>query len=344
MNKSTTIAIDLAKSSFQVCKLVGNHVATEKPFSKAKLKSWLLKQPPCTVVMESCATSHFWGRFCQSIGHEVILIAPKNVSPFRTNQKTDKNDAMAIAVAAKQPNVHFIAVKSVRAQSLQSVDKMRQHLVDTITATSNMIRALIAEFGIDIPRGTSAFGKQIPLVLEDAENGLPDIVREQISTMYWLYQDLIEKKEKITKQLNNEIQQQPECRALTAIEGVGNVNALALYLAIGENGGNFKNGREASACIGLTPKQYSTGGKTVLLGIGKKFACKRIRANLIQGALAFVRAVDRREPKTTKEAWVKGLIERAGLRRAAVALANKTVRTAWSMLNHHQPYRLPETV
>ncbi|SEF50111.1 Transposase, partial [Vibrio hangzhouensis] len=76
MNKSTTIAIDLAKSSFQVCKLVGNHVATEKPFSKAKLKSWLLKQPPCTVVMESCATSHFWGRFCQSIGHEVILIAP----------------------------------------------------------------------------------------------------------------------------------------------------------------------------------------------------------------------------------------------------------------------------
>jgi len=125
---------------------------------------------------------------------------------------------------------------------------------------------------------------------------------------------------------------------------VGPVNALNLYLALGTRGEAFKNGREAAACIGLTPKQHSSGGKVVMLGISQRIAKKQLRANLIQGALAKIKVVAKRPPKNTREVWMKQLIERRGLRRAAVALANKTVRMAWAMVHYQQPYQAPESV
>lgn len=74
-----------------------------------------------------------------------------------------------------------------------------------------------------------------------------------------------------------------------------------------------------------------------MLGISKKIENKRLRANLIQGALS-VGLLQYREPKNGKETWLKTLIVRAGLRRAAVALANKSIRTAWPMLKHDTQY------
>ena len=71
-----------------------------------------------------------------------------------------------------------------------------------------------------------------------------------------------------------------------------------------------------------------------MLGISKHIAKKQLRANLIQGALAKIKIVAKRPPKNTREVWMKALIERKGLRRAAVALANKMVRVAWAMVHH----------
>jgi len=138
------------------------------------------------------------------------------------------------------------------------------------------------------------------------------------------------------------INEHSECQELMKIEGIGPVNALGLSLTLGERGQSFKNGREASACIGLTPKQYSTGGVTTLGGIGKRRGNKRLRATLIQGALSVAKQLKTREPRNTKEQWLKNLMLRCGVRKAAVALANKNIRTAWAILNYEKPYEQPE--
>lgn len=337
----TIIAIDIAKSSFHAVSLKNNKVGTDEAFTRLKLKTWLAKQAKSHVVIEACGSAHYWARYAQSFGHTAQLIAPKHVTPFRQGHKTDKNDALAIATASQRPKMKSVAVKTIEQQGLQSIDRIRQHLTDNQTAVSNMIRGLLAEFGICFAKGISAFKTNIPEILEDAENGIPHVFRTQVAAMYEAFLNAETHLKSVNKQLKVLINQQGHCKQLMALEGVGPVNALSLFLTLGEKGQSFSHGREASACIGLTPKQYSTGGITIMGGIGKKAGNKRLRSNLIQGALAVVQVVDKRTPKNTKEQWLKNLIELKGTRRAAVALANKTVRTAWAILHHGEEYRAP---
>ena len=340
MSESNVIAIDLAKSSFDVCVLnPANEVLSQRNFTRSSLKTWLLKQRPSLVAVEACGSAHYWAKIAQQYGHQVMLIPPLFVKRFLSGHKTDKNDALAIAVASKQPDVKPVQVKSDEQLALQSCERIRQHYVDEQTATSNLLKGILYEFGVTVGQGKRAFIRSIPDILEDGDNGLPDELRGEIHRLYQFWHELDKQIEAINQRLQQRINAHPKCKRLKALEGVGEVNALGLYLALGDTGAAFKNGREAAACIGLTPKQYSTGGKTVLLGISKYIANKKLRANLIQGALAKAKVLTYKEPKTPKEIWLKALIERRGLRRAAVALANKTVRTAWAMLHHNTEYQ-----
>jgi hypothetical protein len=103
------------------------------------------------------------------------------------------------------------------------------------------------------------------------------------------------------------------------------------------SGKAFARSREFSAYLGLTPWQYSSGGKTNIVGISKKVGNRRLRSILIQGARAYVYRM--KEPRSLKDRWLKDLIERAGPNRAAVALANKSVRTAWAMMTQGTDYQ-----
>lgn len=337
---ANVIAIDLAKSSFQVCVV---NAANEELVNQAKgrraLENWLVRQKPAVVAMEACGSAHYWAKQAQCYGHKVILLPPQFVKGFVSGHKTDSNDALAIAVAARQPTARPVAVKSDDQLALQGCERIRQHYQDELTATSNLIRGLVYEFGLTIGQGRRAFVASLPLLLEDAGNGLAEPLRGELYELYQAWRQLASQLEAITVRQNKRVRTEPLCQRLMALEGVGEVNALGLYLALGDTGQGFKNGRNAAACIGLTPKQHSTGGKTVLMGISKKVANKRLRANLIQGALAKVNVVANKPPKTAKEAWLKALIERRGKRRAAVALANKTIRTAWAMLHYGKAYR-----
>jgi transposase len=91
--------------------------------------------------------------------------------------------------------------------------------------------------------------------------------------------------------------------------------------------GQKTDANDASAYIGVTPKQYSSGGKVSMKGIDKVGGNKAFRANLFMGARAVIKALPEK-PRTNKEQWLIPLIKRVGEKRACIALANKTVRTA----------------
>jgi transposase len=266
----------------------------------------------------------------------VKIIPAKAVFPFRQGHKTDENDALAVAEAASRPNIKLAPMKTVEQQGMQAVQRSRELLVHERVSLSNHIRGLLMEFGIVIPQGFATLYRQLPEILEDGDNELPDLYRPTLHLLYGRLCDLREDLERLNDELKMLVQQHPVCRRLTALEGIGPVCSVLLYATLG-TGEAFANGRQFSAYLGLTPKQFSSGGKVNLVGISKRVANRRLRAILIQGARAYVYHM--KEPRTTKDQWLWAIVERSGKCKAAVALANKNVRTAWAMLTQNTEYQ-----
>jgi transposase len=126
----------------------------------------------------------------------------------------------------------------------------------------------------------------------------------------------------------------PVCQRLQTIPGLGPLTATALMAAVSDTQ-VFKNGRRFAAWIGLMPKQYSTGGQTRLLGISKR-GDSYIRKLLIHGARATLCWA--RTKADGRSQWIRGLLERRGWNRTAVAVANKNAWIVWAVLSRGGVY------
>ncbi len=131
-------------------------------------------------------------------------------------------------------------------------------------------------------------------------------------------------------------QQDERCRWLVKLEGVGPLVATAVAVAIG-NVGQYKNGREPSAWLGLAPREYSSVTRTVMLGISKR-GNRYMRKLIIHGARAVARVAERK--RDARSIWLSRLKLRGGPNVAAVALANKNARVIWALLARGDSYRV----
>lgn len=339
MSKNTVIAIDLAKNSFQVCKVNKNGKEEyNKAINRKALIELLGKHEPVLIAMEACGGAHYWARLAKLNGHQVKIIQARAVKGLQLKQKTDKNDAYAIGIAAQLPHINSCSVMSEDEQGLQSLERVRTLQVEQRTALVNQIRGLLSEFGIVVPKGIDHLTRSLPDILEDGENGLPINYRQALRAQSELLTRYSEQIEDYVKLIAKYTRHHPTCQKLSQLEGVGPLIALGLTVRLG-NAQEFQFGRDASACIGLTPKQHSTGGRERIGHISKSCADKRLRSLLYQGAMSVVQKVTRREPRTVKEQWLKKLIERRGKKIAAIALANKTVRTAVALIKNNEEYK-----
>ncbi|WP_428779413.1 IS110 family transposase, partial [Vibrio gigantis] len=165
-------------------------VDSELPYSllqhnaRSKLLTTIANMPLMRIGVEACGGEHYWARTLNKLGHDARIMAVKYVVPYRTKGKNDLNDAVAICEAVQRPSTRFVPVKSPEQQAILSVHRMREHWVRERTALMNRMRALLSEFGLIIPVGRSSLMKQVPLMLEDAENELPHLARTVIGDAY----------------------------------------------------------------------------------------------------------------------------------------------------------------
>lgn len=116
---------------------------------------------------------------------------------------------------------------------------------------------------------------------------------------------------------------------------MGPLTATALLAAVGDAKA-FRNGRQMAAWLGLVPRQYASGNRSVLLGITKR-GDRYLRMLLIHGARAAVAAA--RHKDDSRSRWITALADRRGANRAAVALANKNARILWALIARGEEYR-----
>lgn len=338
--KNTIIGVDLAKEVIQVCTYTNNKVRSNIEMTHNEFLIWLFKIKPTFIVFESCGTSNYWKQKAIEAGHRAELVSAKLVATVRQNQKTDKNDALAIVQAAKLPEINFIKGKNIEQQQLQSLLRLRELAIKQKTALNNQIKGLLLEFNVRIYNKDGGIVAGIKAYIEDAQNELTPEFRAVLNTASQQYQLLVKAIATYDMSLEKIINKHEECKRLLKLEGVGSVNAVNLYIALGcADLGTFSKGKDASACIGLTPLQYTSGGKVKLGSIGKYVKNSALRSQLIVGAMSAVSNAMKRKAITKKDVWIQALVERKGKKCAAVALANKTVRTAFAMLEQGTEYK-----
>lgn len=284
----TTIGLDLAKSVFQVHGIdAAGQVVVRKSVRRAQMLAFFSKLPPCLVGIEACGTSHYWARELIRLGHEVRLMPPAYVKPYVKRGKTDAADAEAVCEAVTRPTMRFVPVKSPEQQAALSMHRTRDLLVKQRTQLINMLRGILAEFGVDIPKGLE---RALLMARQVIEGNAPEVPIEAARIATTLSQQALDihvRLRQIDRDLAIWLRGNDVARRLMTIPGIGTVGATALVASVTDPH-QFRSGRQFAAWLGLTPLQKSSGGKE-RLGRISKMGDKYLRKLLIVGMTSLVR-------------------------------------------------------
>ena len=336
MNQCNVIAIDLAKNVFQVCGLTKhNKVLFNKSLKRSQLAQFMVNQPPTQVAMEACYSSHYWARCFIAMGHTVSLLPAQHVTPFVRGNKSDHNDALAIAEAFQRPHIRPVPVKTVEQQEIQSLHRMRDRLIKQRTAMMNQTKGLLAEYGVIAPQGHKAFITLLHDINEQPLLASSIYLKEQLLETIDEYHWSTKRIDYIGHQLERIAKQNPLCQLLLSIPGIGTVNSTLLYSAIGD-GSQFANARELAVWLGLTPRQYSSGNSFSSGGITKR-GNRHLRKQLVHGARSALCRCKNKSDRVSQ--WANALVARRGFNKACVAMAARIARTSWILLNRKEPYK-----
>lgn len=334
---ATTVAIDLAKDVFELAYADGDGgIVARKRLSRRAFARCLENRPPLEVVMEACGSAHYWARRFQGQGHRVRLLPARDVRPYVRRNKTDRADAAGLIEAARCQQIDPVPVKSPRQQGLQALHRVREQLKAQRTASLNLVRGVLREYGITVPLGAAKVPAVVRDALEDGENELPMALRATIAEQMEHVRALHAGMSAIEKRLAEEAACDVAVKRYQSVPGVGLLTATALRAGAGDLS-RFRSGRHLAAWIGLVPREHSSGHQRRLGRITRR-GDPYLRTLLVHGGRAVLRSAVMRQRSGRDleplQAWALALAQRQGHNKAAVALANKLARRLWA-IDHH---------
>jgi len=331
-----SIGVDIGKEVFH---LVGfdpqGAIVLRRKIKRAAFEREFEKLPPSIVGMEACLSAHFVSRALRKFGHEPRIIPAIYVKPFVKGQKNDYNDAEAIAEAALRPNLRLVSEKTQAQLDLQALHRVRARLVSRRTATINQIRSFLIEQGITVRSGPRALRISLEPILRQRADEMSPRMKSLLSGLHddWVWLD--KRIDAVSGEIDAISKQDIDCRRLMTVPGIGPVISSAVVAAVG-SGEAFARGRDFGAWLGLVPKQFSTGGRSILGAITKR-GSRYLRMLFVQAARVIMM---RRKlwPQFSFGAWLEQAAARMNRFKLAIALANKLARIAWSVLRRNQAF------
>ena len=337
--KSKIIAVDLAKDVFEVAVANAEYQILERHrLSRTQFNSFLAMAPPASVLMESCGTAHFWGRFATDAGHLVQLIPAHYVKPYRRRGKTDRADTEALLQAHRCEGITPVPVRSVEQQTLQQLHRVREQWKRTRTQRINGLRGFLRELGFAIPLGPKLAQQRGAALLDDDAIPAPLklVFRRMLDEIATLEADTTS----IERQLKALTKSNPDVQRLQSVIGIGVLTSTALVAAVGSPH-RFPDGRRLASWLGLTPREHSSGNQRHLGRITKQ-GDSYLRMLLTHGARSLLtrakqlQRAGQRLPKLHH--WACALEKRVGHNKATCAIANKLARICWAVWKHDRDF------
>lgn len=341
--KPTTIAVDLAKNVFEIA--VSHHpgrVTKRHRLSRTRLLPFFAQQPQATVLLEACASAHHWSRQLHELGHNVVLLPPRHVRPYRCGNKTDRADAKALLEAFRNDEIRPVPVKSVEQQTLAALHRLRSGWLATRTARLNAVRGILRELGLTIPAGARHVVPRLRTLLEDINSPLPEALRPALAEAGNDIRELEVRIHDLERQLQALARQIPAVAYLRTIPGIGLLTATALVAFVGDVR-RFPSARHFASYLGLTPREHSSGNIRRLGRISKR-GDSYLRMLLIHGARSVLWAAKTHKQPDRLRRWALHLEVTRGHNKAAVALANKLARFAWVVLKQKRNFQTTRPV
>ena len=333
----TTIAVDLAKSVFQLTVADGEwRVHSRHRLNRSQMMRFFAERQPCTVIMEACGSAHFWGRWLRTLGFTVRLLPPQYVRAYVRRNKTDRTDADALLEAARCEDLPSVPVKSEQQQALASLHRLRSGWLSTRTARINALRGILRELGVTIPLGARRVPPAVLALLDQPNSPVPPGLRPALADACAEIRELeqrIAHAERLLACLATEL---PVTERLLSIPGIGLLTATALVASVGDVA-RFPSARHFASWLGLTPRESSSGAVRRLGGISKR-GDRYLRTLLIHGGRSVLTAAHRKPAGDQLRAWALGIERTRGRNKAAVALANRLARIAWAVWRHDRNF------
>jgi transposase len=338
--QQTTIAVDVAKSVFEIgISHRPGHVDKHHRLSRNQLSIFFAGQPPATVIMEACSSSHHWARQFMRFGHDVKLLPPFYVRPYVLRSKTDRTDVKGMLEAWRNSEIRPVPIKTEAQQQLIACHRVRSTWIGTRTARINTARGILREFGIVIANGASRVPTRVTELIEDADTELPMGVRDLLNQLVVEIRQLTSRIESVERQLTAMAGETPVVERLRSIPGVGLLTATALIAFVGSVE-RFPSSRHFACYLGLTPREHSSGLRRQLGHISKR-GDSYIRMLLTHGARSVLWAAKSKSKADKFSTWAVDIHRRRGHNKASIAVANKMARIVWAVWRHGNPYGVP---
>ncbi len=328
---TTTYGVDIAKKVIQLHWVdpATGEIGRRK-LSRTKFTEFFAQRRPSRIVMEACGSAHHWARSFGAIGHRIELLPARQVRAFVHGNKDDAADARAIWLAAQHGDIRRVPVKSADQQAMQFLHRTRSHWVSLRTATMNLLRSMLYEFGVVLPEGRNIGIKALGQRRAEIDAAVPVIMQRLVDTQLQALREFDARIVALEAELASAQRQSPEAQRLRQVKGIGLLGATALAAVLGQDARGWRNAREFSSCMGLVPRHTGTGGKVRIGSISKR-GDPYIRTLLVSGARSLMAL---KNPPD----WIAKLMARRPPNVVAVAVANKLARTAWALVAHGRDY------
>jgi transposase len=327
---TTTVAVDLAKSVFQLA-VADEHwcIFETQRLTRTQFERWFVNRPVSLILMEACGSGLHWARWLNTLGIEVRLLPAQYVRAYVRRNKTDACDAAALLEAARASDVRPVRVKSVEQKALQSLHRIRSLWMGTRTSRINALRGLLREFGIAVPVGAPTGLEAISRVLADPASAVPELIRGSARLLMEEIRLLEAHIAQLERELTALVSLSPACTTLLSIPGIGLLTATALVAATSGDVTHFKDARHFASWFGLTPREHSSGSSRFQGKISK-------RGDRYLRMLRAAKAAEREVCGVRR--WALDVQRRSNHNKAACALASKLARICYATLRYKTPF------